>query len=114
MSKKPRKVRDKYEYENPKGDLVKRFNPQKAQIAQQISNDISEGIDNGHSKRELRMAVAYYADLAAVKAERLSNAESSIEICMIANRFMNAALKDEKAAVRKRATLVTLPFAETK
>lgn len=44
--------------------LVDRFTRKQQKLAEQISNDISEDIDNDWTREQLMMAVAYYADLA--------------------------------------------------
>ena len=41
---------------------LRHFNKKQADLAAKISNDISEGIDCGESRKALRMAVDYWAD----------------------------------------------------
>ncbi len=57
---------------NNKRGLVKRFSKKEAELAMKISNDIAEDIDNGESRKQLRMAVAYYHDLFVTEAENRS------------------------------------------
>jgi hypothetical protein len=73
-------------------ELVRRFTDKQAQCAAKISNDIAEDIDCGESRRTLRMAVAYFADVACVEAQRRAAAESKLEIFRCAKGLMDAAL----------------------
>lgn len=69
-----------------------RFTDTEIEEARRISNDISEAIDNGEPRHQLRMAVAYWADEACYEAQRRAAAESQIKIFMLAKGMMDAAL----------------------
>lgn len=58
--------------------LVVRFTQKQRRLAEQISNDIAEDIDNGESREQLRMAVAYWADVAAVNAMERSSLKTQL------------------------------------
>jgi hypothetical protein len=73
--------------------LVKRFTPEQAERAAQISNDIAEDIDNGETRKELRMAVAYWHDRMCVEAQARATAESALEIYRSAKKLMDMALE---------------------
>ena len=60
-------------YVNPKGPMVERFSQEQQELAAKISNDIAENIDGGETRKQLRMAVAYWADMANVWAQQASN-----------------------------------------
>ena len=77
-------------------DLVRRFTVKQAEIAAKISNDIAEDIDCGESRKSLRMAVAYFADVACVESQRRAAAESKLEIFRCAKALMDAALPSER------------------
>jgi hypothetical protein len=57
----------KRDRENPKmnrdGPMHKRWSEAQIEKARRIVNDIAEFIDNGHSRHDLRMALAIYADM---------------------------------------------------
>lgn len=59
---------------------------------QQISNDISKGIDNGDSIAELRGAVWYYAEMASKEAVRHASLEADMAIAATTVEFLNVAL----------------------
>jgi hypothetical protein len=73
-------------------ELVRRFSDKQAELAAKISNDIAEDIDCGESRKTLRMAVAYFADLACVEGQRRASAESRLELFRCAKGLMDAAL----------------------
>lgn len=77
-------------------ELVRRFSDKQAELAAKISNDIAENIDCGESRKTLRMAVAYFADVACVEAQRRAAAESNLEIFRCAKGLMDAALPPNK------------------
>lgn len=79
-------------------DLAMRFTEKQAELAAKISNDIAEGVDCGESVKSLRMAVAYFADLACVEAQRSAAAESQIELFRCAKGLMDAALLARNSA----------------
>lgn len=81
---------------NNKLGLVKRFNKKEAALAAKISNDIAEGIDCGETSKQLRMAVAYFADVASVQCQRAAAAESRLEFYRIAKQIMDQALDREQ------------------
>lgn len=85
-------------------DLVRRFTDKQAELAAKISNDIAEDIDCGESRKSLRMAVAYFADVACVEAERRAAAESKLEIFKCAKGLMDAALPPNGPAHRPEAS----------
>lgn len=84
--------------------LVKRFSKEQAELAAKISNDISEDIDCGESSVTLRMAVAYFADVACVEAQRARDAESKLEIFRCAKSLMDVALPAERPKLTERRT----------
>ena len=73
-------------------DLVRRFTDKQAELAAKLSNDIAEDTDCGESRKTLRMAVAYFADVACVESRRRAAAESKLEISRCAKSLMDAAL----------------------
>lgn len=79
--------------QNRKG-LVRRFTKKQAALAVKISNDIAEDIDNGESRAVLRMAVAYWVDVATVESMGRAAAESSLHVCRCAKQLMDAALDE--------------------
>lgn len=83
-------------------DLVRRFTDKQAEIAAKISNDIAEGIDCGESRRTLRRAVAYFADVARLEAQRRASAESKLELFRCAKGLMDAALQPNDQAQRRQ------------
>lgn len=82
-------------------ELVRRFTAKQAELAAKISNDIAEDIDCGESRRTLRMAVAYFADVACVEAQRRAAAESKLELFRCAKGLMDAALPPNSADQRQ-------------
>lgn len=61
--------------------LVKRFSKRQAARAKQINNDIAEFTNyENHTKAELRMAVAYYADHLAVSRSDLVGLQSHVVV----------------------------------
>lgn len=81
-------------------DLVRRFTDGQAELAAKISNDIAEDIDCGESRKTLRMAVAYFADVACVEAQARATAESKLEIFRCAKGLMDAALSPNAGTQR--------------
>jgi hypothetical protein len=79
-----------------KGDyvqrFVRRFSDKKAELAAKISNDIAEDIDCGEPRTTLRMAVAYFADVACVESQRRAEAESTVAIFKSAKALMDVVL----------------------
>lgn len=71
---------------------MNKFTEKQAELAAKISNDIAEGIDCGESRKTLRMAIAYFADVACEEARRRAAAESKVELFRCAKRLMDAAL----------------------
>lgn len=74
--------------------LVSRFSKKQVELAVKISNDISEQIEGGESRAALRMAVAYFADVACVEAQRRVAAESKLELIRCANGLVDGALQE--------------------
>jgi hypothetical protein len=70
----------------------RQFSYKDAELAAKIDNDIAEGIDCGESRAKLRLAVAYWADVACAESQRRAAAESQIEIFKSAKSLMDAAL----------------------
>jgi hypothetical protein len=62
----------------PSGDPVVRFTPEQRELALQISNDIAEGDATRHPVALVRMAVAYWADVAALEAGKRALYEGEI------------------------------------
>ena len=54
-----------------------------ADLAWKISNDISEGIDCGESRKTLRKTIAFFANIACVESQRAAIAESKFEFSSI-------------------------------
>lgn len=77
--------------DNRKG-LVKRFSRRESEMAAQISNDIAEDIDNGHTPAQLRMAVAFYSDLLAVESQKRAEFESKVRLFRSAKKLMDSVL----------------------
>ena len=67
------------------------------ELATSVSNDISEGIDNGESRKQLRQVISWWADLACEEAQKRAALESRIEIYKAAKGLMDVALKDNHA-----------------
>lgn len=72
--------------------LVSRFTDKQAELAMKISNDIAEDIDCGESRKTLRMALSYWADVACVEAQRRAAAESAVATFKIAKSIMDVVL----------------------
>jgi len=66
----------------------------KAQIEKclQISNDISEDIDNHDSKLQLRRAIFYFACKTCQEAEKRAQLETSMKIIQVAAEYMKIGL----------------------
>ena len=75
--------------------LVKRFTSAQAELAAKISNDIAEGIDCGESRQKLRMAVAYFADVACVERMRSRDLEANVKMFKAAKALMDSVLQHE-------------------
>lgn len=73
---------------HPAGSAARRI----AELAAKISNDIAEEIDCGESRKNLRMAVAYWADVACVESQRRAEAESTVAIFKSAKALMDVVL----------------------
>lgn len=73
-------------------ELVRRFSDKQADLAAKISNDIAEDIDCGESRKTLRMAVAYFADVACVESQRRAEAESTVVIFKSAKALMDVVM----------------------
>lgn len=56
--------------------MLSAFTKAEAEMAQGISNDIAEFMDNGHSRQQLRMAVHYYASAACEALQKLAEVRS--------------------------------------
>lgn len=63
-----------------------------AALAQKLSNDIAEGIDCGESKKELRLAIAWWAD--QFTKERRDRIEAQDQL--ITNSFKRTVFKNHK------------------
>jgi hypothetical protein len=72
--------------------MVRRFSDKQAELAAKISNDIAEDMDCGESRKTLRMAVSYFADVACLESQRRASAESKLELFRCAKGLMDAAL----------------------
>lgn len=72
--------------------LVRRFSPDEAELAAKLSNDIAEGIDCGECRTDLRKAIAYWADVAAVEGQRRAAMESQLAIFRSAKALMDTVL----------------------
>lgn len=100
-------------------NLVRRFSEKQAELAAKISNDIAEDIDCGESRRTLRIAVAYFADVACVESQRRAEAESTLKIFKSEKAPMDVVLPtnnneqpESGAAVRSSALLGRFPRME--
>jgi hypothetical protein len=60
------------------GELVTRFRPEQRELAIQISKDIAEDMAYRHPVALVRMAVAYWADVATVEAGKRALYEGEI------------------------------------
>jgi hypothetical protein len=78
---------------NRNSELVKRFSKKQAERAAQISNDIAEGVRRVHSIKDIEMAVAYYADVACVEAQKRARLESKLALYVSAKALMDLALR---------------------
>lgn len=87
---------------NNKLGLVKRFNKKEAALAAKISNDIAEGIDGGETRNCLRMAVAYYADLACVNLQRAVAAEDHLRYLRFSRAFRQVAMARNRKRRNKK------------
>ena len=70
-------------YVNPPGPMVERFSQKQQELAAKISNDIAEDIDGGETRKQLRMAVAYWADMANVGAQQAADAMHKLMVSQI-------------------------------
>jgi hypothetical protein len=59
-----------------------------AELAAQISNDIAEGIDNGETRKELREAVAHFANLAFEETKKREAAELELKYLKRKNQML--------------------------
>ena len=100
---------------NPKLGLVKRFSKKEAGLAAKISNDIAEDIDCGETRKDLRMAVAYYADVACVEAQSRAAAESKLAMFRAAKGLMDSVLDEPstRCAACHEITMQPLGVQET-
>lgn len=81
-----------------KQKTIKRFSNKQAKLAAKIHNDIAKNIDCGESRATLRMALAYFADVACVESQRAATAESKLELFKCAKELMDAVLPPEDPA----------------
>ena len=72
--------------------IERRFSDKQAELAVKVSNDIAENIDCGESRKTLRMAVAYFSDLACEESKRRAEAESTVAIFKSAKALMDVVL----------------------
>ncbi len=84
--------------------MVERFSFKQAELAAKISNDIAEDIDGGESREELKMAVAYWADVACAEAQRRAEAESTVKIFKTAKALMDTVLNEQTKKLKCRYT----------
>lgn len=77
----------------PNKGLVERFTKKQAELAAKISNDIAEDIDCNETRAQLRMAVAYWADVACVNGIKVGTAESKLRFAKVAQAYLKVALK---------------------
>jgi len=75
--------------------LQDRFTKEQAELAAKISNDIAEDIDNHESKKDLRMAVDYWASVACdnCMALRMNQDEKIITELKELNKQLNRIVK---------------------
>lgn len=84
-------------------DLVRRFSDKQADLAAKLSNDIAEGLDCRESRKTLRMALAYFSDVACVEAQRRAAAESKLEIFRSELNLQVRELKENLSEARRIA-----------
>lgn len=75
-------------------ELVSRFTDKQAELAAKISNDIAEDIDCGESRKSLRMAVAYWADVATVESQKRASLEAKVAMFRNAKSLMDTVLEE--------------------
>jgi len=61
-------------------------------LALKVSNDISEDIDGGESREELREVVRWWAQKACDEAQRRATAEQTVKMFSMAKQLMDIAL----------------------
>ena len=61
-------------------------------LALSVSNDISEDIDNGESREQLREVVRWWAMKACDEAQRRAEAEQTVKMVRLAKELMDVAL----------------------
>lgn len=67
-------------------------NPDMADLAAKISNDIAEGIDCGETRKVLRDAIDFWATVADAECRARARAESKLAIFRSAKGLMDVAL----------------------
>jgi hypothetical protein len=65
-------------------------------LALSVSNDISEDIDNGESREQLREVVRWWADKACDEAQRRASAEQTVKMFRLAKQLMDVAIPPNK------------------
>ena len=61
-------------------------------LALKVSNDISEYIDGGESREELREVVRWWAGKACDEAQRRATAEQTVKMFTLAKQLMDVAI----------------------
>jgi hypothetical protein len=65
-------------------------------LALKVSNDISEDIDGGESREELRDVIRWWADKACDEAQRRATAEQTVKMFTLAKQLMDVAIPPNK------------------
>lgn len=84
---------------NGHNKTIRKFTKNQMELAASISNDIAEDIDNHETREQLRVAVAYWADVAAMLQQRRAALESSLLVFQYAKGLMDSALETTKPKI---------------
>ena len=70
-------------------------------LALKVSNDISEDIDGGENREELREVVRWWAQKACDEAQRRATAEQTVKMVRLAKELMDVALPNVKVEAER-------------